>query len=85
MTRSVLWDSSAILALLDADERTIGGPSRAARQIGSERRPSFITNYIEAEAHVLLLRKLGRGLAREWLLTGILDARPNTAAFSCLG
>jgi uncharacterized protein len=31
---------------------------------------SFITNYIEVEAHALLLRKLGRTLAREWLLTG---------------
>ncbi len=33
------------------------------------RRP-FITDYIEVEAHALLLRKLGRMLAREWLLTG---------------
>jgi predicted nucleic acid-binding protein len=67
---SVLWDSSAILALLDADD---GDHSRAvavARDIASERRPSFITNYIEAETHALLLRKLGRGIAREWLLTG---------------
>ena len=41
-----------------------------ARQIASERRPSFITNYVEAEAHALLLRKLGRTIARQWLLTG---------------
>jgi len=41
-----------------------------ARQIASEERPSFITNYIEAEAHALLLRKLGRTIAREWLLRG---------------
>lgn len=33
-------------------------------------RPSFVTNYIEVEAHALLLRRLGRALAREWLLTG---------------
>ena len=39
-------------------------------KIASERRPSFITNYIEVEAHALLLRKLGRTLAREWLLAG---------------
>src|SRR5437870_7404014 len=32
--------------------------------------PGFITNYIEAETHALLLRKLGRTLAREWLLNG---------------
>lgn len=41
-----------------------------ARQIAAEKRPSFITNYIEVEAHALLLRKLDRSLAREWLFTG---------------
>ena len=70
MTRSVLWDSSAILALLDADDADHGRAVAAARLIASDRRPSFITNYIEAEAHALLVRKLGRTLARTWLLTG---------------
>lgn len=40
-----------------------------ASRIARERRPSFVTNYIEAEAHALLLRKLGRTVARQWLLT----------------
>ena len=70
MTRGVLWDSSAILALLDADDADHAQAVTVARQIASEERPSFITNYIEAETHALLLRKLGRGIAREWLLTG---------------
>lgn len=70
MTRSVLWDSSAILALLDADDADHGTAVAVARQIASERRPSFVTNYIEAEAHALLLRRLGRVIAREWLLIG---------------
>ena len=70
MTRSVLWDSSAVLALLDADDADHARAVAVARQIAAERRPSFVTNYIEAEAHALLLRKLGRALAREWLLTG---------------
>ena len=70
MTRAVLWDSSAILALLDADDADHGRAIAVARQIAAEKRPCFITNYIEAEAHALLLRKLGRALAREWLLTG---------------
>jgi len=43
---------------------------KVAHGIASEQRPSFITNYIEAEAHALLLRKLGRTVARQWLLTG---------------
>ncbi len=70
MRRGVLWDSSAILALLDADDADHARAVTVADRIASERRPSFITNYIEAEAHALLLRKLGRVIAREWLLTG---------------
>jgi predicted nucleic acid-binding protein len=70
VTRSVLWDSSAILALLDADDADHARAVAVARDIASERRPSFITNYIEAETHALLLRKLGRAIAGEWLLTG---------------
>ena len=68
--RGVLWDSSAILALLDADDVDHERAVAIAGQIASEGRPSFVTNYIEVEAHALLLRKLGRTLAREWLLTG---------------
>jgi uncharacterized protein len=70
VSRAVLWDSSAILALLDADDADHRTAVAAARQIAYEKRPSFITNYIEAEAHALLLRRLGRAIAREWLLTG---------------
>lgn len=70
MNRGVLWDSSAILALLDADDADHGRAVATAGQIALERRPSFITNYVEVEAHALLLRKLGRTMAREWLLTG---------------
>ena len=76
MTRSVLWDSSAILALLDADDADHARALSVAGDIAAERRPSFITNYIEAETHALLLRKLGRGMAREWLLTGGLSVVP---------
>lgn len=35
-----------------------------------EARPSFVTNYVEVETHALLVRKLGRTLARDWLLRG---------------
>ncbi len=70
MKRGVLWDSSAILALLDADDADHVHALHTAERIAAEQRPSFITNYIEAEAHALLLRKLGRALALEWLLRG---------------
>lgn len=69
MTDGVLWDSSAILALLDADDADHARAVAVARQIASEARPSFLTNYIEVEAHALLVRKLGRAIARQWLLT----------------
>ncbi|MGQ0733930.1 MAG: type II toxin-antitoxin system VapC family toxin [Acidobacteriota bacterium] len=70
MTRGVLWDSSAVLALIDADDADHTRAIEVARRIAADRRPSFITNYIEAEAHALLLRRLGRTVARQWLLTG---------------
>jgi predicted nucleic acid-binding protein len=68
--RAVLWDSSAVLALLDADDADHDTAARVAREIANEARPSFVTNYIEVETHALLLRKLGRSLALEWLLSG---------------
>ena len=70
MRRAVLWDSSAILALLDADDADHQRSVSVASRIAEEEQPSFITNYIEVETHALLLRKLGRALAREWLLSG---------------
>lgn len=76
MTRSVLWDSSAILALLDADDADHARAVSVANIIASDRRPSFITNYVEAETHALLVRRLGRTIARQWLLTGGLPVVP---------
>ena len=70
MTRDVLWDSSAILTLLDTDDADHARAEAIARQIASEARPSFITTYIEVEAHALLVRKLGRVIARQWILAG---------------
>jgi predicted nucleic acid-binding protein len=70
MSRLCLWDSSAILALLDRDDADHEAAIRAVDGLAREGRPSFITNYIEAEAHALLLRKLGRATAREWLFNG---------------
>ena len=48
-----LAGSSAILALLDADDADHEPAVAIARRIASERRPGFITNYIEVEAHAL--------------------------------
>jgi predicted nucleic acid-binding protein len=73
VTRSVLWDSSAVLAFLDVDDADHARAVAVAKSIAFEKRPSFITNYIEAETHALLLRQLGRVTAREWLLSGQLS------------
>jgi uncharacterized protein len=70
MRRGVLWDSSAILALLDAEDADHQRAAAVAHRLAAEGRPCFVTNYVEAEAHALLLSKLGRLLARQWLLTG---------------
>lgn len=84
MRRAVLWDSSAILALLDADDADHQRAVAAAKRVAAERRPSFVTNYVEVEAHALLLRKLGRLIAREWLFSGglpVLRATPEVELF----
>ena len=72
MRRAVLWDSSAVLALLDSDDADHEAAREVATRLARERRRSFVTNYAEVETHALLLRKLGRGIAREWLLTASL-------------
>jgi predicted nucleic acid-binding protein len=79
MRRGALWDSSAILALLDADDADHAEAAAVATRIVTERRSAFVTNYVEVEAHALLLRKLGRALAREWLLTARLPIVRATA------
>jgi predicted nucleic acid-binding protein len=68
------------LALLDADDADHRRAAAVAIDLASERRPSFITNYIEVEAHALLLAKLGRTLAREWLLGAALPVLRATPA-----
>ncbi|MEK6607858.1 MAG: PIN domain-containing protein [Myxococcota bacterium] len=70
MRRSVLWDSSAIVAFLDADDADHPRACDVSRAIARDHRPSFTTNFVQAEAHALLLRKLGRRPAREWLVGG---------------
>jgi predicted nucleic acid-binding protein len=70
MKRPVLWDSSAILALLDASDANHDEATKIAGRLAAEEGTSFITNYVEAETHALLLRKLGRLAARTWLLAG---------------
>lgn len=68
LRRAVLLDSSAILALLDASDVNHRTAVSVATSLGKEKRPVFLTSALVFEAHARLLRKLGRTVAREWLL-----------------
>ena len=66
MRNSVLWDSSAIFALIDETDQnhrqavqTLRGPLRKTTP--------FVTAYVEMETHALLLTRIGRGVAGPWL------------------
>jgi predicted nucleic acid-binding protein len=63
----VLWDSSAILAFMDKSDPHHAVADDTARRL-STRCPPFITNYVRTEAHALILSKMGRSIARPWLL-----------------
>ena len=80
MKRAVLWDSSAILALLDDRDANHGRAVEIATTIARDRRQSLITNYVEVETYALLLRKLGRALALAWLVSDTLPVERATLA-----
>jgi len=66
---AVLWDTSAILALLDASDGSHAAALKTLRGALRKTRP-IITNYIEVEAHGLLVSRVGRAFARQWLTQG---------------
>ena len=68
--RVVLWDSSAVLALLDADDANHAAAVATVERMTTEARPCLATNFLMAETHALLLAKLGRAAARRWLFEG---------------
>ncbi len=74
MSAKVLWDSSAILALLDARDRHHEAAVAIATELARKKTSCFITNYIEVEAHALLLCRVGRSVARQWMLSGALPS-----------
>lgn len=73
MSASVLWDSSAILAVLDQTDTFHAAAEPTTQALADARLPGVITNYILAEAHSLLLHRLGREVALRWLLQPGLD------------
>ena len=73
MKGEVLWDSGVFLALLDADGANHERAVTVVKKLGSERRISIITNYVEVETHALLLRRLGRAAALQWLTSAEME------------
>ncbi|MDI6907935.1 MAG: PIN domain-containing protein [Thermoanaerobacterales bacterium] len=66
---NVLVDSSAVLALLNRRDAWHEAAVSALGTLARQGAALLMTNFLIAETHALLLARLGRDLAREWLLT----------------
>lgn len=64
----VLVDTSAIYALLDADDAYHRKAVAIFRSLPRKGLTPLLTNFIVAESHALLLSRLGADIARRWLL-----------------
>jgi len=66
---TVLVDSSAVLALLNRRDQWHETADRILRQLVNQGAVFIMTNFLLAETHALILARLGREIARQWLLT----------------
>ena len=64
----VLVDTSAIYALVDRNDTYHRKAVTILRSLARRGLSPLLTNFILAEAHALLLSRLGAEMAREWLL-----------------
>ena len=64
----VLVDTSAIYALIDKDDSYHNRPVVILRSLPRHGLSPFLTNFIVAESHALLLSRLGAETARAWFL-----------------
>lgn len=60
-------DSSAYLALLNPRDRYHEEAALVSRKLAAEHWQLFVTNFIVAEAHALILGRLGHPIARQFL------------------
>lgn len=67
MKQALLWDSSAVLAVLDETDSNHRAARTLLEQLAEKPHHAVITNYLLVEAHALVLRRLGRSVARAWL------------------
>jgi predicted nucleic acid-binding protein len=62
-------DSSGFYALIDRDDDNHRRARILFRAAATQRRQLVTTNFVLAEAHALILSRLGRALAARWLFT----------------
>ena len=62
-----LVDTSAVFALLCKDDRRHAQARKMLKSAGEKGWQPFLTNFIIAETHALLLNRLGHEAARYWL------------------
>jgi uncharacterized protein len=67
----VLVDTSAIYALLDRNDARHRAARAGLKRLQKSRTEPFLTNFIVAECHALLLVRLGIEVARTWLLDNV--------------
>lgn len=60
-------DSSAFYALLDRDDANHSSAAELFRKALEDQRPLLTSNFVVAEAHALILHRLGREAAATWL------------------
>lgn len=65
--RPVFVDTSALYALADRSDRRHDEAVAVSERLAKDKVPVFTTNYVVAEAHVLILSRLGHAAARTWL------------------
>lgn len=64
-----LVDSSAVLALLNANDRWHARAVETLEELVARGAALVTTNFLVAECHALLVAGLGSPIAREWLLS----------------
>lgn len=63
----VFIDTGAVYALLDRDDKNHHAARRTFNALKKRRAEPFLTNFVVAETHALLIARLDAAIARRWL------------------
>lgn len=67
----VFIDTGAVYALLDRDDANHRAARRTLNALKKRRLKPFLTNFVVAETHALLIARLDASIARRWLLANV--------------